>query len=109
MIAGGGVDTSYNPAGGGALRSPMVRLADPVVGTLAPGVVAQKTRQMTLNEVQEPPTTVDGVDFEGGPEEVLVNNTLWSLIQASRGRFAGASQYKEAEGGETKGFIPESN
>jgi len=78
VIAGGGVDTSYDPAGGGALRSPMVRLADPVAGTLAPGVVAQKTRQMTLNEVEEPPTTVDGIDFEGGPEEVLVNNTLWS-------------------------------
>ncbi len=78
VIAGGGVDTSYNPAGGGALRFPMVRLADPVAGTLAPGVVAQKTRQMTLNEVQEPPTTVNGIDYEGGPEEVLVNNTLWS-------------------------------
>jgi spore coat protein A, manganese oxidase len=78
VIAGGGVDTSYDPAGGGALRSPMVRLADPVAGTLAPGVVAQKTRQMTLNEVQEPPTMVSGIDYEGGPKEVLVNNTLWS-------------------------------
>jgi FtsP/CotA-like multicopper oxidase with cupredoxin domain len=78
VIPGGGVDNSYDPAGGGALRSPMVRLADPVAGTLAPGVVAQKKRQMTLNEVQEPPTTVNGVDFEGGPEEVLVNNTHWS-------------------------------
>ena len=56
----------------------MVRLTDPVAGTLAPGVVVQKKRQMTLNEVQELPTTVGGVDFEGGPEEVLVNNTLWS-------------------------------
>jgi FtsP/CotA-like multicopper oxidase with cupredoxin domain len=78
VIAGGGADTSYDPAGGGALRSPMVRLADPMTGTLAPGVVAQNKRQMTLNEVQEGPTTVAGVDFEGGPEEILVNNTLWS-------------------------------
>ncbi len=78
VIAGGGVDTSYDPAGGGALRSPMVRLVDPVAGTLAPGVVSQKKRQMTLNEVQEPPTAVNGIDFEGGPEEVLVNNTHWS-------------------------------
>jgi FtsP/CotA-like multicopper oxidase with cupredoxin domain len=35
-------------------------------------------RQLTLNEVQEPPSTIDGFDFEGGPEEILVNNTLWS-------------------------------
>jgi FtsP/CotA-like multicopper oxidase with cupredoxin domain len=78
VMTGGGADTSYDPARGGALRSPMVRLADPVAGTLAPGVVAQKTRQMTLNEVAEPPTTFGGIDYEGGPEEVLVNNTLWS-------------------------------
>jgi spore coat protein A len=78
VVPSTGVDTSYDPAGGGALRSPMVRLADPVAGTLAPGVVAQKKRQLTLNEVEEPPTTVNGIDYEGGPEEVLVNNTHWS-------------------------------
>jgi FtsP/CotA-like multicopper oxidase with cupredoxin domain len=55
-----------------------VRLVDPASGTLAPGVIAQTRRQMTLNEVLEGPTTVDGVDYEGGPEEVLVNNTHWS-------------------------------
>ncbi len=78
VVSAVGVDTSYDPAGGGALRSPMVRLADPVAGTLAPGVVVQKTRQMTLNEVEEAPTTFNGIDYEGGPEEVLVNNTHWS-------------------------------
>jgi spore coat protein A len=78
VIPGGGVDTTYDPASGGALRAPMVRLVDPAAGTLAPGVVAQVKRQLTLNEVLHEGTTVDGVDYEGGPEEVLVNNTHWS-------------------------------
>jgi FtsP/CotA-like multicopper oxidase with cupredoxin domain len=78
VTAGGGTDTSYDPAGGGALRTPMVRLVDPVAGTLGAGVVAQKTRQLTLNEVIEAPTTFEGRDYEGGPEEILVNNTHWS-------------------------------
>jgi hypothetical protein len=56
----------------------MVRLVDPAAGTLAPGVVAQKKRQLTLNEVIAEPTMATGVDYEGGPEEVLVNNTHWS-------------------------------
>ncbi len=60
-------DDSYNPASGTALRTPMVRLVDPVAGTLAAGVTAQNTRQLTLNEVMGP----------GGPLEVLVNNTKW--------------------------------
>jgi len=78
VVAGGGVDTTYDPASGGALRTPMVRLADPVAGTLAPGVVAQETRQLTLNEVMGEPTLVGDIEYEGGPLEVLVNNTLWS-------------------------------
>jgi FtsP/CotA-like multicopper oxidase with cupredoxin domain len=53
----------------------MVRLADPATGTLAAGVTAQKIRQLTLNEVIGPPTTVDGVSYPGGPLEILVNNT----------------------------------
>ncbi|HXI04407.1 MAG TPA: multicopper oxidase domain-containing protein [Candidatus Saccharimonadales bacterium] len=77
VVAGGGSDDTYDPAGGGALRSPMVRLVDPVAGTLASGIVVQKTRQLTLNEVIEPPVTVEGIEYEGGPEEVLVNNTMW--------------------------------
>ncbi len=37
------------------------------------------TRQLTLNEVENPePTTVDGVEYPGGPLEVLVNNTKWA-------------------------------
>ncbi|HXI03853.1 MAG TPA: multicopper oxidase [Candidatus Saccharimonadales bacterium] len=77
VTAASGQDTSYDPALGGALRTPMVRLADPATGMLAPGVTSQLTRQLTLNEVLSEPSTVDTVDFEGGPEEILVNNTLW--------------------------------
>jgi FtsP/CotA-like multicopper oxidase with cupredoxin domain len=61
-------DASYDPAGGVPLRPPMVRLVNPTAGTLAAGVTAAKTRQLTLNEVM-------GM---GGPLEVLVNNTKWS-------------------------------
>ena len=62
-------DNSYDPASGIAeLRPLMVRLVNPVTGALAAGVTAQKTRQLTLNEVMGP----------GGPLEVLVNNTKWS-------------------------------
>jgi FtsP/CotA-like multicopper oxidase with cupredoxin domain len=68
-------DTSYNPAAGTPLRSPMVRLANPISGTVASGVTVQKTRQLTLNEVIGEPTTVNGVSYPGGPLEILVNNT----------------------------------
>jgi spore coat protein A len=68
-------DASYDPAAGAPLRAPMVRLADPATGTLAAGVTAQKIRQLTLNEVIGPPTSVDGVSYPGGPLEILVNNT----------------------------------
>jgi FtsP/CotA-like multicopper oxidase with cupredoxin domain len=78
VVAGSGPDTSYDPASGAPLRAPMVRLVDPVAGTLAPGITAQVTRQLTLNEVIRPGTSVDGDDYEGGPLEVLVNNTLYS-------------------------------
>jgi FtsP/CotA-like multicopper oxidase with cupredoxin domain len=78
VVPGAGVDTTYDPAAGGALRTPMVRLVDPVAGTLAPGVIVQKTRQLTLNEVMGDPTSVGDAEYEGGPLEVLVNNTLWS-------------------------------
>ena len=60
-----GPDTTYDPASGAPLRSPMVRLAS--AGALAPGVTPNATRQLTLNEVMGP----------GGPLEVLVNNTKW--------------------------------
>jgi FtsP/CotA-like multicopper oxidase with cupredoxin domain len=63
-------DSSYNPASGIPIRSgtqQIVRLADPVMGTLAAGVTANKTRELTLVEIAGP----------GGPLEVLVNNTKW--------------------------------
>lgn len=68
-------DTSYDPATGAPLRAPMVRLVDPAAGKLAPGVAVQQTRQLTLNEVIAPPSTVGGVSYPGGPLEILVNNT----------------------------------
>jgi FtsP/CotA-like multicopper oxidase with cupredoxin domain len=62
-------DTSYNPdpaqGGGQPLRPQMRRLVNPAAGTAA--VPAQKTRQLTLNEVMA----------MGGPIEILVNNTRW--------------------------------
>jgi len=60
-------DASYNPASGIAPRPAMVRLVNPATGALAAGVTANKTRQLTLNEIM-------GI---GGPLEVLVNNTKW--------------------------------
>jgi FtsP/CotA-like multicopper oxidase with cupredoxin domain len=69
-----GIDTSYNPALGGAIRpSPMPRLVNPATGTLA--VVAAKTRQLTLNEVIGPL----------GPLEVLVNNTKYDGSPTANG------------------------
>lgn len=78
VVAATGPDTSYDPAGGGALRTPMVRLANPIAGTPAQGVEVQAVRQLTLNEVMAMPASVEGEEWEGGPLEVLVNNTLWS-------------------------------
>lgn len=76
VVTGGSVtDTSYNPASGNPLRSPMVRLT---------GAPVTKTRQLTLNEIALPPSTaVDPVNdvtvnYEGGPVEILVNNTKWN-------------------------------
>jgi spore coat protein A len=60
-------DASYDPASGIPLRTPMIRLVDAAAGSLAAGVAADKTRQLTLNEVIGP----------GGPLEILVNNTKW--------------------------------
>jgi FtsP/CotA-like multicopper oxidase with cupredoxin domain len=63
-------DHSYDPASGTPLRPPMVRLANPTTAALAGGVTVDKTRQLTLNEVQG----------ANGPLEVLVNNTAWDGI-----------------------------
>ena len=87
-----GPDASYNPnpatGGGQAIRSivtingqqvdqRIVRLVNPTTGTLAAGVSAAKTRQLTLNEVM-------GM---GGPLEVLVNNTKWDGLSSDTDTF----------------------
>jgi spore coat protein A len=68
-------DASYDPATSTQPLRPagkkIVRLVDPATGTLATGVTADKTRQLTLNEVIGP----------GGPLEILVNNTKWDGTQ----------------------------
>ncbi|MBI5033267.1 MAG: multicopper oxidase domain-containing protein [Chloroflexi bacterium] len=82
---GPAVDAGYNPATGGAIRPngrKIIRLVNPTTGALA--VTAQKTRQLTLNEVMGMPQNainpVTGVmtAYPGGPLEILVNNTKWS-------------------------------
>jgi FtsP/CotA-like multicopper oxidase with cupredoxin domain len=76
VAAIGGADTTFNPALGGSLRSPMVRLVNPTTGT--PAVAVDKTRQLTLNEVMGMRNKVGGIQYPGGPLEILVNNTKWS-------------------------------
>ena len=72
VVAGtAAVDTTFDPASGGALRAPLVRLVNPATGTLAPGVTPAVKRQLTLNEVMGP----------GGPLEVVLNNTKWSGLR----------------------------
>lgn len=75
-------DTSFNPAAPNAkIRTgtqTMVRLVDPATGTLPKKVVPDLTRELTLVEIaREEPITVDGFTYEGGPLEVLVNNTKY--------------------------------
>jgi spore coat protein A len=73
-----GVDTSYNPALGTPLRS-----GDNAIVRLPATAPANKTRQVTLNEVMGmPQTAIDPVTglltaYPGGPLEILVNNTKW--------------------------------
>jgi spore coat protein A len=73
-------DATCNPAhavgttGACVLRaSPIVRLADPTAGTLAEGVVPDRHRQLVLKEVEG----------QGGPLEVLLNNTRWMGLRES--------------------------
>jgi FtsP/CotA-like multicopper oxidase with cupredoxin domain len=91
-VAGGAVtDTKFNPAVAGATlrggvgQGPAIkRLVNTATGTLATGVSAQVTRQLTLNEVMGMPQAainpVTGLltNYPGGPLEILVNNTKWS-------------------------------
>lgn len=65
-------DSSFNPAAAGAtlrsLANQIVRLVNPLTGTLAINVTPTKKRQLTLNEVMGPL----------GPLEVILNNTRWT-------------------------------
>lgn len=67
---GPGGDPSYNPASGKSPRMKPIVQIDPDN--------AKVLRQLTLNEIEGAPQTVDGVDFPGGPLEILVNNTKWT-------------------------------
>ncbi len=80
-------DTSFNPAAVGAKvrTTPIPRLVDPVAGTVAAGIVVNKTRQLTLNEIADPPVLVGGFAYPGGPTEILVNNTRWDGLSATSG------------------------
>ena len=80
-------DTSYDPTSGTPLRTGLqriVRLSDPLAGSVKAGVTVDKTRQLTLNESIAPPSTavnpVTGelTEYEGGPLEILVNNTAYT-------------------------------
>lgn len=73
-------DNSYDPASGTPLRTgaqKIVRLADPVSGTLAAGITPAKTRALTLNEADTMPVTINGVNYAGGPTAAIINNTSW--------------------------------
>jgi spore coat protein A len=77
-----GMDTSFDPVppratlrGGRDQPPAIVRLALPRLGAIAPGVTVSKRRQIILNEVEG----------EGGPIEVLVNNTKWDGRRESTG------------------------
>jgi FtsP/CotA-like multicopper oxidase with cupredoxin domain len=74
-------DNTFNPANGGSLRgganqpAPIVRLANPATGTVAPGVTVAKKRQMVIFEQD----TFAGVTDpnSAGPLEDLLNNSKW--------------------------------
>jgi spore coat protein A, manganese oxidase len=75
-------DNTYNPASGKPLRGgpnqlpPIVRLADPTTGTVAPGVNIDLKRQLTFLEFDAGPGENTTGGF-GGPftVEYLINNT----------------------------------
>ncbi len=81
VLRGAVADASYNPATLTPLRPPMIRLANAASGTIGTGVVAAKTRQLTLNEVTGMPMVVNGIAYPGGPLEILVNNTRWDGLR----------------------------
>jgi spore coat protein A len=77
-------DTSYDPASGISIRTvaqQIVRLANPTTGTLAAGVTADVTRDLTLNEVAG----------AGGPLEALVNNSKWTGLRPDGSQIPGST------------------
>jgi len=82
VSAASGSDSSFDPAAPGAtIRTngqQIIRLVDPVAGSLAANVTPDLARELALVEVaNDNPTTVNGVTYAGGPLEVLVNNSKW--------------------------------
>jgi FtsP/CotA-like multicopper oxidase with cupredoxin domain len=72
------VDTSYNPASGTPILTggqTIKRLVNTATGQLGADVIADKTRELVLVEIEGP----------GGPLEVLVNNSKWNGVQESTG------------------------
>ncbi len=94
-------DLSFDPAGGTPLRTgtqAIRRLADPVSGSLAAGTRVDATRQLTLNEVVKDESTVvnpvtgELIEYEGGPLEVLLNNSeLLGMHQRAQDDFVTVS------------------
>ena len=82
------VDTSFNPATPGVTikggADATVRLTNPVTGTLAAGVTVAKKRALTLNEVMGMRMKVGGIQYTGGPLEILLNNTKWSATTSEK-------------------------
>ncbi len=78
-----GGDTSFNPAAagvtlrGGAGQGPAIQRIANTNGTMNSLVTVAKTRELTLNEIAMPRNKVGGVQYPGGPVEILVNNTNW--------------------------------
>jgi len=84
-------DATYNPANGGSLRGgrnqppPIVRLANPLTGTLAAGVKLAAKRQLVLVSFNAPEKDT------AKPLEVLVNNTKWDgLIEGTHTPVSGS-------------------
>lgn len=82
-----GRDTTYDPATGAPLRggpgrpAPIVRLADPGSGQVAPDVRVHANRQLVLNEQDTAPCAVPP-DGNCGTLIALVNNSLWTGLRA---------------------------
>ncbi|MER7848943.1 multicopper oxidase domain-containing protein [Kitasatospora sp. NPDC096077] len=82
-----GRDTTYDPASGVPLRGgpgrpePIVRLADPGTGQVAPGVHVDANRQLVLNEQDTVPCAVQPPDNLCGTIIALVNNSMWTGLR----------------------------